>query len=146
MAEGGFGGGGYGGYPRDQRDRRAYGGGGGGGGRGDGGGDGGDWFGGGFRCDQRDRRDLRGGGDKFGAGGFYHRGGDDGCHRPRPPKLSFPRYDGESDPVPWLNKCDLFFCGASTMEEEKVWRASLHLDGVASEWYFQLERDFGMIS
>ena len=32
------------------------------------------------------------------------------------------------------------------MEEEKVWTASLHLDGVASEWYFQLERDFGMIS
>ena len=32
------------------------------------------------------------------------------------------------------------------MEEEKVWTASLHLDGVAAEWYFQLERDSGMIS
>ena len=32
------------------------------------------------------------------------------------------------------------------MEEEKVWTASLHLDGVASEWYFPLERDYGMIS
>ena len=32
------------------------------------------------------------------------------------------------------------------MEEEKVWTASLHLDGVVSEWYFKLERDYGMIS
>jgi len=115
---------------------------------GGGGGDGGsgDWFGGGFRRDQRDRRDLRGGGHNYGAGGFYHRGGDDGWRRPRPPKLSFPRYDGESDPLTWLNKCDLFFRGASTMEEEKVWTTSLHLDGVAAEWYFQLERDHGLVS
>ena len=32
------------------------------------------------------------------------------------------------------------------MEEEKVWTVSLHLDGVVSEWYFKLERDYGMIS
>jgi len=29
------------------------------------------------------------------------------------------------------------------MEEEKVWTATLHLNGVAAEWYFQLERDVG---
>ncbi|XP_039844518.1 uncharacterized protein LOC120704260 [Panicum virgatum] len=32
------------------------------------------------------------------------------------------------------------------MEEEKVWTASLHLNGVAAEWYFQLERDVGVLS
>ena len=32
------------------------------------------------------------------------------------------------------------------MEEEKVWTATLHLDGVAAEWYFQLESDVGVPS
>jgi hypothetical protein len=59
--------------------------------------------------------------------------------------LSFPRYDGASDPLPWLNKCEGFFCGYRTLEEDKVWMASLHLDGTMAQWYFQL-RDFGIIS
>jgi hypothetical protein len=28
-----------------------------------------------------------------------------------------------------------------TALEEQVWMASLHLDGVAAEWYYALERD-----
>ncbi|XP_014660203.2 uncharacterized protein LOC106804166 [Setaria italica] len=32
------------------------------------------------------------------------------------------------------------------MDEEKVWMASLHLKGVASQWYYQLKRDFGVVS
>jgi len=32
------------------------------------------------------------------------------------------------------------------LDEEKVWMASLHLDGVAAEWYYQLERDVDVIS
>jgi hypothetical protein len=31
-------------------------------------------------------------------------------------------------------------------EDEKVWMASLHLDGTATEWYYQMECDFGMVS
>ena len=31
-------------------------------------------------------------------------------------------------------------------EDEKVWLVSLHLDGIAAEWYYQMERDFGMVS
>jgi len=31
-------------------------------------------------------------------------------------------------------------------EDEKIWMASLHLDGTVAEWYYQMERDFGMIS
>jgi hypothetical protein len=86
-----------------------------------------------------------GGGGGGGGGGFsdsflrVHGG-------PREPKLTFPRFDGESDPLPWLNKCDGFFRGYCTLEEDRVWMASLHLDGVAVQWFFQLERDLGVIS
>uniref|UniRef100_A0A0A9HQ49 Retrotransposon gag domain-containing protein n=1 Tax=Arundo donax TaxID=35708 RepID=A0A0A9HQ49_ARUDO len=31
------------------------------------------------------------------------------------------------------------------MEEEKVWLTSLHLDGTAAQWYFQMERDFSIV-
>jgi hypothetical protein len=33
-----------------------------------------------------------------------------------------------------------------TMAEEKVWITSLHLDSVAAEWYYVLERDHGILS
>jgi hypothetical protein len=61
----------------------------------------------------------------------------------RRPKLNFPSYDGESDPLTWLNKCKTYFRGMRTME---VWIASLHLEGVAAEWYYALEGDYGIIS
>jgi hypothetical protein len=32
------------------------------------------------------------------------------------------------------------------MEEGKMWTASLHLDGVAAEWYYALERDHGILA
>jgi hypothetical protein len=32
------------------------------------------------------------------------------------------------------------------MEEEKVRTTSLHLDGAAAEWYFQLEKEHGVVS
>jgi hypothetical protein len=31
------------------------------------------------------------------------------------------------------------------MAAEQVWLASLHMDGVAAEWYYALERDYGML-
>jgi hypothetical protein len=61
----------------------------------------------------------------------------------RRPKLNFPSYDGESDPLTWLNKCKTYFRGMRTME---VWIASLHLEGVAAEWYYALEGDYSIIS
>jgi hypothetical protein len=30
------------------------------------------------------------------------------------PRINFPQYDGKSDPLPWLNKCDTYFQGMST--------------------------------
>jgi len=83
--------------------------------------------------DHESRRDGGGGG-----GGWFGGGRDDGFTRgrggPREPKLSFPHYDSETDPLSWLNKCDGFFRGYRTLEEDMVWMASLHLDGVAAQW------------
>jgi hypothetical protein len=61
-----------------------------------------------------------------------------------PPKLNCPSFGGESDPLPWLNKCATYFRGMGTMEEN-VWIASLHLEGVATEWYYTLEKDYGIL-
>jgi hypothetical protein len=36
------------------------------------------------------------------------------------PKINFPRYDGESDPLPWLNCCEPFFRGTRTLAAEQV--------------------------
>jgi hypothetical protein len=62
---------------------------------------------------------------------------DDGGYRR--PNVSFPHYDGESDPLPWINKCETYFRGMRT--PEKVWQTSLHLDGVATGWFHAVERD-----
>jgi hypothetical protein len=69
----------------------------------------------------RFKEGLRGGGDD-GDGPFRR---EDRSHRPRP---NFPSYDGESDPLAWLTKCDIYFRGMRTLHEERVWLASLHLD------------------
>jgi hypothetical protein len=62
------------------------------------------------------------------------------------PKLNFPSFDGESDPLPWLTKCASYFHGMRTTEEEKVWMAALHLEGAVAEWYYALEWDHGILS
>jgi len=65
-------------------------------------------FGRGFRDNGRDYDD--GGGRSF-----------DRHHEPhRPPKIPFPTYDGESDPLTWLNKCENFFRGHRVPADEKV--------------------------
>jgi hypothetical protein len=61
------------------------------------------------------------------------------------PKINFPRYDGETDLLPWLNRCESYFRGMRTMLAEQIWLASLHMDGVAAEWYYALERDYGIL-
>jgi hypothetical protein len=67
---------------------------------------------------------------------------DTGSYRP---KINFPKYDGESDPLPWFNKCTTYFRGMGTPPAERVWIASLNLDGIAAEWNYALERDVGPI-
>lgn len=75
-------------------------------------------------------------GTRLGSGGMTNRSpvhrdrfDDDG---PPCPKIKFPHFDGESDPLSCLNKCDMYFRGMRTSEDEKVWQASLHLDDVVA--------------
>ena len=51
-------------------------------------------------------------------------------HNDRPPKfqkMDFPRYDGKSDPLIFINRCESYFHQQRIMEE-KVWMASYNLE------------------
>jgi hypothetical protein len=61
------------------------------------------------------------------------------------PKIKFPCYDGESDPLPWLNRCESYFRSTRTLQAEQVWLASLHMDGAATKWYYVLEREYSLV-
>jgi hypothetical protein len=61
------------------------------------------------------------------------------------PKIKFPRYDGESEPLPWLYRCESYFRSTRTLQAEQLWLASLHMDGAAAEWYYVLEREYGLV-
>lgn len=62
---------------------------------------------------------------------------------PRFHKLSFPTFDGKTDPLGWLNKCEQFFRAQHTPAADRVWLASYHLSGTAQQWYIVMERDAG---
>ena len=67
-------------------------------------------------------------------------------HNDRPPKfqkLDFPRYDGKSDPLIFINRCESYFHQQRIMEEEKVWMASYNLEDGAQLWYIQVHTDEG---
>ncbi|XP_044414962.1 vegetative cell wall protein gp1 [Triticum aestivum] len=49
-------------------------------------------------------------------------------------KLDFPSFDDTTDPLPFLNRCEHYFRGQRTMDEEHVWLAALHLHGTAQQW------------
>jgi hypothetical protein len=57
--------------------------------------------------------------------------------------MEFPTYDGEVDPLSWLNRCDLFFDAQRTAEADKVGIASFHLVGDAQLWYGQYKDAHG---
>ncbi|XP_066341688.1 uncharacterized protein [Miscanthus floridulus] len=70
-------------------------------------------------------------------------------HQDRPPrfqKLDFPRYDGKSDPLIFINRCESYFHQQRIMEEEKVWMASYNLEEGAQMWYIQIQQDKGILS
>uniref|UniRef100_A0A0E0FC58 SAM domain-containing protein n=1 Tax=Oryza meridionalis TaxID=40149 RepID=A0A0E0FC58_9ORYZ len=71
---------------------------------------------------------------------------NDGRRGDRPPryhKIDFPKFDGQGDPLHFLNCCEQFFQGQRTPEEQKVWLASYHLLDGARQWYMRIERDLG---
>jgi hypothetical protein len=78
-------------------------------------------------------------------GGFGRRHDDarDPDFHPKPKKWDFPRYDGTTDPMLFLNKCDAYFRQHRTTPEEKVRIASYHLDEVAQLWFNQVQEDDG---
>jgi len=57
--------------------------------------------------------------------------------------MDFPRYDGKSDPLIFLNCCESYFHQQRIMEEEKVWMASYNLEDGAQMWYIQVQTDEG---
>jgi hypothetical protein len=67
-------------------------------------------------------------------------------HQYRPPKHwrpEFPHYDGKSDPLIFINKCESFFMQQWIMAEERVWMASYNLNDGAQLWYLQVQEDEG---
>ena len=67
-------------------------------------------------------------------------------HSDRPPRfqqIDFPKYDGKSDPLAFINRCESYFLQQRIMEEEKVWMASSNLAAGAHLWYIQVQRDEG---
>ena len=70
-------------------------------------------------------------------------GGRDIDRPPKFQKLDFPRYDGKTDPLLFINKCESYFRQQRTMAEERVWMASYNLEDVAQLWYIQLQEDEG---
>jgi hypothetical protein len=76
-----------------------------------------------------------------------HRQPTDEHHNDRPPtfqKMDFPCYDGKSNPLIFINRCESYFHQQRTMAEEKVWMASYNLEDMAQLWYIQLQEDEGM--
>ncbi|OIT36536.1 hypothetical protein A4A49_64472, partial [Nicotiana attenuata] len=58
---------------------------------------------------------------------------------PRYTKLDFPTFDGSTNPLIWLHRCEKFFSNQHTQEEDKVGLAAFHMLGEAQLWYHQLE-------
>lgn len=52
----------------------------------------------------------------------------------RQSNLDFPRFNGEY-PRTWLWMCERYFRMNPMNEQEKVFMASLHLDGNVEDWY-----------
>jgi hypothetical protein len=73
--------------------------------------------------------------------------GNDGQHHSNRPsrfqKLDFPRYDGTSDPLIFINRCESYFYQQRIMEEKKVWMASYNLEDSGKMWYIQIQSDEG---
>jgi hypothetical protein len=60
--------------------------------------------------------------------------------------MDFPQYDGKSDPLIFINRCESYFHQQRIMEEEKVWMASYNLEDGAQLWYMQVQTDEGIPS
>nr|GMC82358.1 retrotransposon protein, putative, unclassified [Ipomoea batatas] len=63
---------------------------------------------------------------------------DIGDHHPRfspYPKIEFPLFSGEEDPMVWLLRCESSFRHAGTLDQDRVPLAAHHMIGEAQLWY-----------
>jgi hypothetical protein len=58
--------------------------------------------------------------------------------------MDFPRFDGKSDPLVFINRCESYFHQQRIVEEEKVWMAPYNLEDKAQLWYMQVQQDEGI--
>ena len=58
-----------------------------------------------------------------------------GDRPPRFKKLDFPNFDGNSDPLAFLNRCESYFHQQCIAVEEQVWMSSYNLEAGAQMWY-----------
>lgn len=65
---------------------------------------------------------------------------------PRFQKLDFPKYDGKTDPLIFLNRCESYFHQQRIVEEEKVWMAGYNLEDGVQMWWIQVQQDEGIPS
>jgi hypothetical protein len=62
---------------------------------------------------------------------------------PRFQKMDFLKFDGKSDPLAFINRCESFFHQQRIIVEEQVWMASYNLQDVAQLWYIQVQCEEG---
>lgn len=56
-------------------------------------------------------------------------------------KLEFPRYDGSTDPLPWMSRCNYYFRHQRVVGEEKMSIVAPHLEHDPQYWFLKLDRD-----
>jgi hypothetical protein len=66
-----------------------------------------------------------------------------GDHSPRFQRPDFPKFDGNSDPLAFINRCEAYFVQQRIAAEEQVWMASHHLEDTAQMWYLLVQQSEG---